>query len=148
VSTTAETRPVSKVPSIISTDMTIRGDLIGPGDLQVEGKVIGRIDIGHLMIAAGGSVEGEIVAKAVGIAGMFDGKIRAGSVTLSSTAKVTGEILHDVIAIEAGAELEGQCKRITPVPADKLLLVEDEKSKPELVTSYREEKAPAKAAKG
>jgi cytoskeletal protein CcmA (bactofilin family) len=111
----------TKVPSIISADMAIRGDLIGVGDLQVEGKVFGRIDVGHLVIAEGGSVEGEVVAKAVGISGHFNGSLRASSVKLAATAKVRGEILHDVLAVEAGAQIEGECKRISLVPNDKLL---------------------------
>jgi cytoskeletal protein CcmA (bactofilin family) len=129
------------VPSIIATDMTIRGDLIGGGDLQVEGKVVGRIDVGHLMIAESGSVEGEIVAKAVGIAGAFNGTIKAGSVKLSATARVQGEILHEVLAIEAGAQLEGQCKRIAPSQVDKLLSAPagDDKDSV-LMTTFREEK--------
>jgi len=109
------------VPSIISTDMTIHGDLNGVGDLQVEGKVIGRIDVGHLVIAESGAIEGEVVAKAVGIAGSFKGTIRASSVTLSATAKVEGEILHEVLAIEAGAQLDGTCKRMAKGQSDKLL---------------------------
>ena len=109
------------VPSIVSADMTIRGDLTGGGDLQVEGKVFGRIEVGHLVIAQGGAVEGDVVASAVGVSGMLRGSIRAGSVTLSSTARVQGDILHEVLAIEAGAEIEGQCKRL-PGSGDKLLL--------------------------
>jgi cytoskeletal protein CcmA (bactofilin family) len=115
----------TKVPSIISADMAIRGDLIGVGDLQVEGKVFGRIDVGHLVIAEGGAVEGEVVAKAVGVSGSFSGSMRASSVTLAATAKVRGEILHDVLAIEAGAQLEGQCKRIS-LTKDKLLSAPEE----------------------
>jgi cytoskeletal protein CcmA (bactofilin family) len=119
---------VSDVPSVVSADMTIRGDLIGTGDLQIEGKVFGRIHVGHLVIAESGSVEGDIVAKAVGIFGSHHGSIRAGSVTLSATAKVQGDILHDVLAIEAGAQLDGQCKRLSVTQIDKLLSASDESS--------------------
>ena len=110
--------------------MTIRGDLVGSGDLQVEGKVYGRIKVGHLVVSEGGMVEGDIVAMAVGISGSVQGTIRAGSVTLSATAKVAGDILHDVLSIEAGAQLEGQCKRICDAKGeglgDKLLLAPDD----------------------
>jgi len=109
------------VPSIISADMTIRGDLTGAGDLQIEGKVYGRIDVGHLVLAEGGVVEGEIVAKAARLSGALTGTIHAGSVTLTATAKVQGDIHHDVLAIEAGAQLEGQCRRMTGGQSGKLL---------------------------
>lgn len=101
------------VPSIISPDMTIRGDLTGGGDLQIEGKVVGRVDIGHLVIAEGGCVEGEVLAHAVRVSGTVTGSIRASSVALTKTARVQGDIYHEVLAIEAGAQLEGQCRRIT-----------------------------------
>ena len=99
------------MPSIISSDMVIRGELTGAGDLQIEGKVYGRIDVGHLVLADGGVVEGEIVAKAVRISGALTGTISAASVTLSSTAKVQGDITHDVLVMEAGAQLEGAVRR-------------------------------------
>ena len=114
-------RHQARVPSIVGVDMAIRGELIGAGDLQVEGKVFGNIDAGHLFIADGGSVEGNVVAQAVGISGVFIGSLKANTVTLSSTAKVRGEILHNVLVIEAGAELDGQCRRISPGPKDVLL---------------------------
>jgi cytoskeletal protein CcmA (bactofilin family) len=103
----------SNVPSIISADMVIRGDLSGTGDLQIEGKVYGRVDVGHLILAESGLVEGEIAAKAARISGVLVGTMQAGTVTLTSTARVQGDITHDVLAIEAGAQLEGQCRRIS-----------------------------------
>jgi cytoskeletal protein CcmA (bactofilin family) len=117
---------LSRVPSIVSADMTVRGELAGAGDLQVEGKVFGRVEVGHIVIAVGGLVEGDIVAKEISISGTFSGTMRAGSVALSSTARVQGEIVHEVLSIEAGAQIEGQCKRMASAPADKLLPAPDE----------------------
>ena len=111
----------SAIPSIISPDLTIRGELSGAGDVQVEGRVIGRIDVSHLVVAPGGVVEGEIVAKAVRISGRLDGSIHASSVTLAATARVTGDVYHEILAIEAGAELEGQIRRITPGGGTQLI---------------------------
>jgi cytoskeletal protein CcmA (bactofilin family) len=111
---------ISGIPSIVSADLTIRGDLTGKGDVQIEGKVLGRIEAGNLVVAEGGEVEGDIVAKVVVIAGTVCGSIKAGTVTLSATARVYGGVVHDVLAIEAGAQLEGQCKRLPGVKTDKL----------------------------
>ena len=49
------------------------------------------------------------------------GSIKAGTVTLKASARVQGGILHDVLAIEAGAQLEGECKRLPGVQAEKVL---------------------------
>jgi cytoskeletal protein CcmA (bactofilin family) len=108
------------VPSIVSADLTVRGNLLGKGDVQIEGKVFGRIEAGNLVVAEGGEVEGDIIAKAVAISGIVRGSIKAGTVTLSSTARVKGGVLHDVLAIEAGAQLEGECKRLPGAQTDKL----------------------------
>lgn len=109
------------VPSIVSADMTFRGDLIGTGDVQVDGRVYGRIDVAHLVIAATGVVEGEVAVKAVSISGTLIGSVRATTVKLSPTARVKGDILHEVLSIEAGAELEGLCKRIVADTVTNLL---------------------------
>jgi cytoskeletal protein CcmA (bactofilin family) len=108
------------MPSIVSADLTIRGNLLGKGDIQIEGKVFGRIEAGNLVVAEGGEVEGDIVAKAVAVSGTVRGSIKAGTVTLSSTARVQGGVLHDVLAIEAGAQLEGECKRLPGAQTDKI----------------------------
>jgi cytoskeletal protein CcmA (bactofilin family) len=115
----AKAHLISGVPSIVSADLTIRGNLSGKGDVQVEGKVFGRIEAGNLVVAEGGEVEGDIVAKAVAISGTVRGSIKAGTVTLSSTARVQGGVLHDILAIEAGAQLEGECKRLAAAQTDK-----------------------------
>jgi cytoskeletal protein CcmA (bactofilin family) len=121
-STGSEPRAAAGVPSIISADMTIHGDFTSHGDLQVEGQVFGKIEVSHLVIAKTGKVDGAILAKAVGISGTLKGAVKAGAVSLSSTARVEGDIVYETLAIESGAQLEGQCKRATA-------------SQPELVVS-------------
>ncbi|MEI6204343.1 MAG: polymer-forming cytoskeletal protein [Enhydrobacter sp.] len=60
------------------------------------------------------------MAKAVAVSGTVRGSIKAGTVTLSATARVKGGVLHDVLAIEAGAHLEGECKRLPGAQSDKI----------------------------
>ncbi len=108
-------KPVPKqsgVPSIISAEMIIRGDLKSPGDLQIEGAVMGEIEVGKLVIAEGGRVEGNIVAQNVKICGALHGSVRASMVTLTATAQVIGDIHHELLAIETGGQLEGMARRI------------------------------------
>lgn len=104
----------SAVPSIVSADMTIRGDLVSTGDLQVEGTVIGEVHVGRLVIAEGGTVNGNVVAQNVRVCGVLNGSIRGAMVSLTATARVTGDVHHELLAIEAGGLLEGQSRRIVP----------------------------------
>jgi cytoskeletal protein CcmA (bactofilin family) len=125
VTSSTETGRTPKVPTIISADMTIRGDLIGAGDLQIEGTVHGRIDIDHLVIGATGSVEGDVTAKKVRIAGQLDGSLSADEVTLAATCNVHGDIEYETLVMESGARLEGQCRRLAQGTRDEKQLSGD-----------------------
>ena len=48
------------------------------------------------------------------IHGKITGQINAKSVSLAKTAYVKGDILHEKLAIEHGAYLEGHCRRTEP----------------------------------
>jgi cytoskeletal protein CcmA (bactofilin family) len=102
----------STVPSIISAEMTIHGDLHSNGDLQIEGTIIGDLNVTKLTIAEGGSVSGNIVAKNVRICGALNGSVRSEMVTLTATARVVGDIHHELLAIETGGQLEGMSRRL------------------------------------
>lgn len=94
--------------SLISADLSVTGDLVSPGDLQIDGFVEGDIRCQSLTIGPSASVTGNVVAEDVLIRGTLNGGIEARSVTLGKTAQVTGDILHETIAIEAGAVLDGR----------------------------------------
>ena len=105
-------RPRSGVPSIISADLKIVGDLNSGGDLQIDGAVEGDITSRSLTIGESAVVRGVLVAETVRIYGSVFGEVRANSVTLSSTAKVAGDISHQSLTMEAGAELIGKLSRL------------------------------------
>jgi cytoskeletal protein CcmA (bactofilin family) len=104
------------VPSIISADTTIRGNLESTGDVQIEGVVLGDINASKLVIADGGSVSGNIVASDVRICGALNGTVRSTMVTLTATARVLGDVHHELLAIETGGQLEGMSRRLVPRP--------------------------------
>jgi cytoskeletal protein CcmA (bactofilin family) len=107
-------RPASKasVPSIISPDLRINGDMVCSGDIQIDGWVEGDIQSRNVVVGEGATVHGAVQAENVRICGIVNGQIRADNVTLEKTARVTGDILHKSLSIEQGAFLEGMCKRI------------------------------------
>jgi cytoskeletal protein CcmA (bactofilin family) len=102
----------TSVPSIISADLRINGDLVCSGDVQVDGWVEGDIQSRNIVIGEGATVHGSLQAESVRICGLVKGQIKADSVVLEKTAKVTGDVLHKTLAIEQGAFLEGMCKRL------------------------------------
>jgi len=55
----------------------------------------------------------------VRVHGTVNGQIKARSVQLAKTAHVVGDILHEDLAIETGAFLEGHCKRLVEEPKEE-----------------------------
>ncbi|MDH3241381.1 MAG: polymer-forming cytoskeletal protein [Alphaproteobacteria bacterium] len=99
-----------KVPSIISANLRIVGDLVSEGDVQVDGVVEGDVRARSLTLSEGAVVKGQIDADEVRIRGTVEGQISAAHVELGRTARVSGDVLHDVLAIEAGAFIDGHCR--------------------------------------
>jgi cytoskeletal protein CcmA (bactofilin family) len=111
-------RPSMKasVPSIISADLRITGDLVCSGDIQIDGWIEGDIQSRNITVGEGATVHGGLQAESVRICGLVNGEIRADNVVLEKTARVAGDVLHKSLAIEQGAFLEGMCKRTDAHP--------------------------------
>jgi cytoskeletal protein CcmA (bactofilin family) len=102
----------TSTPSIISADVRIVGDLQSQGEIQVDGSIDGDIRTHTLLVGEGAHITGEIVADSVIVRGNVTGQVKARSVELAKTAHVIGDILHEDLAMETGAFLEGHCKRV------------------------------------
>jgi cytoskeletal protein CcmA (bactofilin family) len=98
-------------PSLISSDVSIVGNIKCDGEVQIDGVIEGDIHTGILEVGKSATINGEIVADKVRINGSVNGRIKARSVELFSTARVIGDIMHENLSIETGAFLEGHCKR-------------------------------------
>ena len=97
--------------SILSSDLTVVGNLKTTGDIQVEGVVEGDIRAHLLTVGESATIRGEIVADDIVINGRVIGRVRGLKVRLTSTARVEGDIIHKTIAIESGAHFEGSVQR-------------------------------------
>ena len=111
-------RPSMKasVPSIISADLRITGDLVCSGDIQIDGWVEGDVQSRNITVGEGATVHGGLQAESARICGIVNGEIRADNVVLEKTARVAGDVLHKSLAIEQGAFLEGMCRRTDAHP--------------------------------
>ncbi|MFD2174076.1 bactofilin family protein [Rhodobacter lacus] len=97
--------------SVLSSDLTVMGNIKTTGDIQVEGMVEGDIRAHLLTVGESATIKGEIVADDVVVHGRVVGRVRGLKVRLTSTAKVEGDIIHKTIAIESGAHFEGSVQR-------------------------------------
>lgn len=98
------------VPSIISADVVMRGNINSGGEIQFDGALEGDIKAMSLIIGEKASVKGEIVCENVMVRGRVEGGIRAKSVSLAATAHIQGDILHSSLQVESGAHFEGNCR--------------------------------------
>jgi cytoskeletal protein CcmA (bactofilin family) len=108
-------------PTIISAEMTVLGNLNSTGDLQVDGIVTGDIAAHRLVIAESGTVNGNVAAQQVRICGALNGAVRSARLTLTATARVLGDVHHEVLTVETGGQLEGHSHRIVADPAPTAL---------------------------
>jgi cytoskeletal protein CcmA (bactofilin family) len=102
---------VKPAASVLSSDLTITGNLRTTGDIQVEGTVEGDIRAHLLTVGESATIRGEIVADDIVVNGRVIGRVRGLKVRLTSTARVEGDIIHKTIAIESGAHFEGSVQR-------------------------------------
>jgi len=126
-------------PSLISADLHIVGDMHSQGEIQIDGAIDGDIRTHSLLVGEGARIIGEITADSVIVHGNVTGQIKARSVELAKSAHVIGDILHEDLAIETGAFLEGHCKRVVQKkdqvnPTDKAKPV-DHKEQPKTVNA-------------
>lgn len=98
-------------PSIIGEDLTVTGNVISKGEIQIEGEIQGDIHCGSLVIGDKARITGGVVADDIVVRGRVNGSIRGLRVTLQSSSHVEGDIHHQSLAIEQGAYFEGKSRR-------------------------------------
>ncbi len=112
----AKSPPASDVaPSIISANLRVTGDLDSDGDIQIDGCIEGDVRSYSVTVGEHAVVSGGITADVVNVSGTIKGQIHGKVVQLMSTAKVTGDIVHESLAIEAGAFIQGLCRHVDTI---------------------------------
>jgi len=105
---TAHGQEAEAPPSFLGSRVEIRGVLEVDGELVISGLVKGRIAALRLVIAAGGYVEADIVAREVVIVGRLHGRVFAPTVSIEANAEVEGRIFHTNVAVARGARVVGR----------------------------------------
>ena len=60
-------------------------------------------------------ITGAVKVERALVRGQVNGEIRARVITLAKSARVKGDVLHETLTIEPGAQLEGHCRRLNAV---------------------------------
>jgi len=102
----APARP--KPASMFTQGLTIRGDVVGDVEVHLDCVVLGDVKVGKLIVGPNARIEGTLIAQAMEIHGLVIGAVTAQSVRLYGTARVDGDITHEQLAMETGAEFQGR----------------------------------------
>jgi cytoskeletal protein CcmA (bactofilin family) len=105
----------------IGKSITIKGDLTGDEDIQVEGTVEGRVDLPNNQFTIGpeGRVRAEIHAKLVVVIGQVTGNIIAAErLEVQATGTIHGDVKAPRLIVHEGAVINGSIEMgKAPTPA-------------------------------
>ena len=99
--------------TIVDEFTEVHGRLVSSTSLRIDGKVIGNVEASQdnnvsIAIGKSGSVQGDIYAYRIFIAGKVTGNIYCTErVELHDGAEVAGDVTYGQIGVEAGAKLNG-----------------------------------------
>jgi cytoskeletal protein CcmA (bactofilin family) len=96
--------------SVISKALKITGQLESTEDIHIEGEVDGDIRGVAVKVGQNARVKGTVYGEEVELSGTVTGKIEARKVVLTSTAHMSGDVIHQDIRIDSGAYIDGHCR--------------------------------------
>ncbi len=104
---------IKENPSILSKDLKLEnGNLKSSGSLEIEGIIIGDIEAYSVSIRETGNIRGNIKSKILNIKGTLIGSAFCEKINISETAKIDGDLNYSVLAVDYGAKINCQLKRI------------------------------------
>lgn len=104
--------PIASAHTIIARGVRVEGEFRSQGNVTIEGELIGSLTCGgHLIIGPEASIQATVQAEEATVSGTIQGNVQASrKLELKSTARVKGDIIAEMVAIEAGACLEGMVR--------------------------------------
>jgi cytoskeletal protein CcmA (bactofilin family) len=102
----------STTSNIISRGTILEGNIKTPGNLRIEGRVIGNlITKSKAALAQSSYVDGNILAKNAEVAGEVKGQVEVSEMLiLKPTCIIHGDIVTNKLIVESGATFNGGCK--------------------------------------
>ncbi len=107
-------------PGMIGKGIQIRGTLSGAGDLVIEGRVEGKVNLkDHLTIVQSGIVVADVETDRLTVWGQLSGNVDANDrVEIKASSVVVGDIRAPKIVIEDGARFRGNIEMDVKLPAN------------------------------
>ena len=96
--------------SLLASDLTIKGNIDSGADLHVDGRIEGDVQCTGLTQGSESQIVGNVTADSVKLAGTVEGSVKARSVTIEPSARITGDVEYEVIRVETGGKVDGNLK--------------------------------------
>lgn len=96
--------------TVIGPSVKVKGEFNGQGDIIVEGILEGSLRTNNrLQVGDKAKIKANVEAKDGSISGEVTGNLKfRGSLELTATAKITGDIETSSLSIEKGAQINGR----------------------------------------
>lgn len=109
--TSKDGSPAGDPQTVIGESVKVEGTFSGSGDVIVHGEVVGTLKTSNdIVISSAAKVEADVEAHNLTVAGEVHGNVVChGQLQLQSTGKIFGDVTTQVISVEPGAVLKGQC---------------------------------------
>ncbi len=118
--------------SRISAGTVIKGEILSPSDIRIDGTFEGRIQSkGRVVIGESAVVKGEVICSDIDLWGKVEGELFVkDTLYLKEGCIVNGNLNIRRLSVELGATFNGNCKTITEAEFDKLTGVSVEPAAP------------------
>ena len=116
--------------SRISSGTVIKGEIVSPYDIRIDGSFEGKIQTkGHVVIGEGADVKGDILCENIDLWGKVNGNIIVkDTLSLMEGCSVDGTLRVRRLSVELGATFNGSCQMISEAEFGKITGVEAPKA--------------------
>ena len=97
--------------NVIAKNTTLVGDIKSEGDFRIDGTLEGTLKtLGRVIIGVDGFIKGTVDATNADIEGKFSGQLLVSkTLTVKSTAKISGDVTISKLSVEPGASFNATC---------------------------------------
>jgi cytoskeletal protein CcmA (bactofilin family) len=105
---------------IIGNGIQVRGKLSGSGDLVVQGRMEGQVELqAHVTVEESGVVVADLETQELTVDGQVSGNTNASQrISISKSAVYVGDLRAPRVVIEDGARFRGTIEMDVPLPKD------------------------------
>ena len=123
------------VETVVGPSVHVEGNFNSKGNIIIKGSVAGSVKtIRHLRVEEGAKVVASVEAESAEVAGAIKGNVKVkGTLELTSSARIKGDVQAATIIIASGAALHGKCS----MPAMDFSVFKEDESESVLVKNKK-----------